>query len=406
MLNKFKAGLSNVLLWSLTGLIAASGAMIGNVGQSRAAEDATTLRSVAVVYRHGTISPKYNPPKVEAEWPMGFKQLTAVGIKSLYQEGQNLRRRYVDETALLKEYYDSSEVFVRASNTDRSLQSAQTIAFGLFPLGTGPDPSVFDNKLEAAPSKALAFTPVPVHSISLNDDSLLRPWTGQANCTRYRQYVKKLPRTDGYKKQAVKYKDFLERMASVTGYNEGEAPTKILYKVNEIYEPLSSMVQHKMKMPEGISAEDIQLLSDLSDWNYHYQFLGKGVGRLTGGTFVGEVIDNFSDVATDGPRDRKLYIYSAHQRTVLGIEAALGLETFRTEGDNFRGRVPPLSSHYAFELHETGENDFAVRVKFVLGDEEKIATLPECGQAMCPLPRFVEIFSPVVPANWRQECEG
>jgi hypothetical protein len=28
---------------------------------------------------------------------MGFKQLTAIGMRDMYQRGQQLRRRYVDE---------------------------------------------------------------------------------------------------------------------------------------------------------------------------------------------------------------------------------------------------------------------------------------------------------------------
>jgi len=371
--------------------------------------DPGALRATALLMRHGVISPKYALPKIPSKWPMGFKQLTAVGARQMFEQGQALRRKYVDELGLIGKTFNNSEVYIRASNADRALQSAEMIALGLYPLGTGADPSVYDKSLEAAPQAGLAFTAIPIHSVALKNDSVLRPWTGKAKCTKYRKYVKGLSKTKVYVDQGEKYKDFLTRMASITGAGEGESPARMLYEVNETYEPLSAMVQHGMPIPKSISDKDMQLLSDLSDWNYQYQFLGKGVGRLTGGPFVGDVISNFANVIKSKPgAARRLYIYSGHQRTIAGVEAALGLETARTEGKLFRGRVPPLGSYYAFELYEPKAGEYAVQIKFSdteTGKEQAI-DVPDCGKGMCPFDKFVDLMSKVVPANWRQECNS
>ncbi len=384
-------------------VIAASG---GPAGAQDGTDESQTLRAAALLFRHGAISPKYSPPKVSAEWPMGFKQLTAVGRRTMYQQGQELRRKYVEELGLIDGSYKGSEVYVRASNTDRALQTAQYLALGLFPLGTGPDPAHYDKSLADAPTPELAFNPVPIHTLALTRDSLLRPWTGKAGCKRYREFVKRLPRTELYLTQGSNYRDFLTRMAASTGVNEGQSPAKSLYLVNEIYEPLSAMVQHKMPLPADISEQDLDGLRELADWNYHHQFFGKGVGQLTGGPFVGEVISSFSKVIAGKPDARKMYLYSGHQRTILGLEAALGIETFRTEGPLFRGRVPPLASHYAFELHEPTTGSYAIQLKFVAQDVETIVPIPECGDGMCPFERFADILSKIVPQNWRQACRG
>jgi hypothetical protein len=87
-----------------------------------------SLRAAALLFRHSVISPKYTPPKVDT------KQLTAVGMRDMYQRGQELRRKYVDELGLISGTYQLDEVYVRASNADRSLQSAQMLVLGLFPL--------------------------------------------------------------------------------------------------------------------------------------------------------------------------------------------------------------------------------------------------------------------------------
>ena len=366
-----------------------------------------SLRSVALLYRHGVISPKYAPPKNATEWPMGFSQLTAVGMRDMYQRGTQLRQRYVDELGLLQERYHVSDLYVRSSNTDRALQSAQMLLLGLYPLGSGADPSEYNPEWVAAPEASLAFTPVPVHSVALENDAVLRPWTGRASCTRYREYVKRLGATELYAKQGKKHEKFLRRVSAVMGVNEGKPIGTMLYLINEVYEPLSANLNHQLPLPEGISLEDMQQMSALADWNYHHQFLGRTVGRLTGGSFVADVIRNFSNVAKGAANAKKMYLYSGHQRTVLGVDAALGIETARTEGELFRGRVPALGSHYAFELHETAAGKYAVQLKYVVDAEQgndQVIRVPGCDDNMCPLATFVAAVGDAIPRDWRQEC--
>jgi len=390
--------------------IAIAAAVVAATGTATLAQNSgdqkDSLRAAALLFRHSVISPKYSPPKVDTEWPMGFKQLTAIGMRDMYERGQQLRKRYVDELGLISGNYHLDEVYVRASSTDRALQSAQMLILGLFPLGTGPDPSVYDSGLAAAPAPELAFTPVPIHSVALENDSVLRPWTGKANCTRYRKYVKGLSKTALYRDQGQKYEDFLRRMSGLTGVNEGEKPAKILYAVNEIYEPLSANLQHNLPLPEGISTEDMELMGALADWNYHYQFIGKQVGHITGGPFVGEIAGAFQRFVESDGKAPKLSIYSGHQRTMLGLEAALGIETERTDGTLFEGRVPPLGSHYAFELHEVADGEFAVRLTFNSNQSSSAITIPGCEGELCSLDSFMAVFREVAPNDWRKACTG
>jgi acid phosphatase len=386
-------------------LIGAMASIVVPFSTAQAAEgDEETLRAVSLLFRHGVISPKYNLPKAKAEWPMGFMQLTSIGMKDMYERGQKLRVKYVDQLGLISANYRGSEVYVRASNTDRSLQTAQLLVLGLYPLGTGPDPSVYNAALTPAPAPGQAFTAVPIHSVALQNDKILRPWTGKANCQKYRNYVKSFPKTRLYKSVAKKHRKFLKRIAAATGVNEGKPPARILYEVNNIYEPLSSMVVHGMSLPGGISTEDLQQISALADWNYHYQFLGKEVGRLTGGPFLNEVLNNFDGYAALRKKGRRFFLYSGHQRTLLGVDAALGVEKARSKGDLFVGRVPPLGSHYAFELHEFQPNKFSIRVKFVTDEGEKALQVPGCDSDMCPIETFRKAVSQAIPENWAKEC--
>jgi hypothetical protein len=216
--------------------------------------------------------------------------------------------------------------------------------------------------------------------------------------------VKQLPKTELYRKQGAKYRDLLRRASTATGMYEGKSDSKLLYAINEINEVLSANIQHKLPLPDGLSPEDLQTISDLSDWNYHHQFLGREVGSLMGGPFLDEALANFIAVAKADPSGRKFSLYAGHQRTVLGVEAALGIETSRTEGPLFRGRIPPPATHYAFELHELAKGRFGVRLVFSSKAGEKVIEIPGCGGAMCPFDHFAKRVVEIMPKDWSKAC--
>ena len=92
--------------------------------------------------------------------------------------------------------------------------------------------------------------------------------------------------------------------------------------------------------------------------------------------------------------------------TLLGLEAALGIETFRTDGDLFKGRVPQLGSHYAFELHEIEPAEFAVRLTYNDDAGAHVVEMDGCDREMCSLNRFLAMAKQIAPANWRKACNG
>lgn len=367
-----------------------------------------TLRAVTIITRHSAISPKYSLPNNPVSWEIGKSQLTALGVFDMYNKGQWLRQKYIDREQLIDRTYHTSALYVRSSSTDRALQSAQVMMLGMFPLGTGQTPQGYDPSSLSLPGLYLAFTPVPVHSVALENDRLLRPWTKQANCQKYRNFVKGLAQSEAYQQKAAEYAPFLQRIAETTGFNAGEEPAKILYEINNIYEPLSAQMIHKIPIELEISEEDLQLLSDLSDWNYHQQFLGKEIGRITGGPFLQEVVNHLNSFVESGGKKRKIHLYSAHQRTLLGIQAALGIESFHAQAPLYRGRVPALASHYAFELRELAPNTYAIQLKFVSGvnGKEQVVPIPGCNGSICSLEEFKKLTAEIVPQDWRSECNA
>ena len=79
---------------------------------------------------------------------MGFARLTALGACQMYERGVRLRKRYVEALGLLGPRYRRDELYVRAGNSDRALQTAQMLMRGLYPSGTGADPSIHDRRAQ------------------------------------------------------------------------------------------------------------------------------------------------------------------------------------------------------------------------------------------------------------------
>ena len=118
--------------------------------------------------RHGDRTPLIASPGMEKVWPQGLGQLTPTGMRQEYFLGKTLRQRYVNQYHLLPKYYDTNAMRVRSSGITRTMMSAQSPLFGLYPLRTGPSLGM---------SKALpnGLQPIPINIVPPEQDSLLLP---------------------------------------------------------------------------------------------------------------------------------------------------------------------------------------------------------------------------------------
>ncbi|XP_056681600.1 testicular acid phosphatase isoform X7 [Monodelphis domestica] len=113
------------------------------------------LAFVALVYRHGDRAPldsyPTDPHRDGALWPEGPGQLTQEGVRQQLELGSFLRARYGH---FLSPRYRREELYVRSTDYDRTLQSAQANLAGLFP-GSPLSPG---------------WMPVPVHTVPAAQD--------------------------------------------------------------------------------------------------------------------------------------------------------------------------------------------------------------------------------------------
>uniref|UniRef100_A0A8D0H8N2 acid phosphatase n=1 Tax=Sphenodon punctatus TaxID=8508 RepID=A0A8D0H8N2_SPHPU len=111
------------------------------------------------VFRHGDRTPFENFPTNlynESDWPQGFGQLTKIGMQQHYEFGQHLRNRYSN---FLNATYNRHEIYVRSTDYDRTIMSAQANLAGLFP----PTGSQIWHP-------EILWQPIPVHVVPMSHD--------------------------------------------------------------------------------------------------------------------------------------------------------------------------------------------------------------------------------------------
>ena len=97
-------------------------------------EEETELVQVQIVFRHGDRTPIDTYPGNPYNWSIweqygGPGQLTQIGMKQGYEYGKYLRKRY---SKVLSQRYDRKRVFVRSTDYDRTLMTAQSVLAGLY----------------------------------------------------------------------------------------------------------------------------------------------------------------------------------------------------------------------------------------------------------------------------------
>ncbi|XP_043292714.1 testicular acid phosphatase isoform X3 [Cervus elaphus] len=352
---------------------------------------------VAVVFRHGDRAPlasyPTDPHKEVAStlWPRGLGQLTEEGVRQQLELGRFLRSRYED---FLSPEYRREEVYIRSTDFDRTLESAQANLAGLFP--------------EAAPGRSeAAWRPIPVHTVPVTEDKLLRFPT--RSCPRYRELLREATEAAEYQTALEGWTDFLTRLENFTGLSLVGEPLRKAWKV---LDTLICQQAHGLSLPSWASPDVLQTLAQISALD-----IGAHVGppqaaekaQLSGGILLDAILANFSRVQRLG-LPLKMVMYSAHDSTLLALQGALGL---------YDGHTPPYAACLGFEFRrrladadrDDADRDHPGNVTvslFYRNDSAGLPLtlrLPGC-PAPCPLSRFRQLTAPARPPAHGIPCHG
>lgn len=304
--------------------------------------------------RHGDRTPVISIPAAQNKWTEGPGQLTAIGMQQEYNLGVKLRQRYVDKEHLLPAQYQAGSIYVRSTDVDRTLMSAESLLMGLYPAKTNA-------------SLPFSMQPIPVHTAPQGADTIINQKIDQkALDDALQKYVYD---TAEWKQKEAEIRPNFQRWSQATGIKIESLQD--LSFADTIY---INKLHHKPQ-PSGLTDEDINTILNADEFASVMQFQAAPVAALYESQlmkFINDVLQQ--ERQAGGSQSIKFVLLSAHDITIASIMTLLDAPLFKT---------PDYASDLNFSLYETHQN-YIVRVTY----NGEPVTIPACGGAECTLAQF------------------
>ena len=314
------------------------------------------------IIRHGDRTPTTESLNSPYSWPGGLGQLTPTGMNQEFKLGREFHKRYILNTKLLPESYDKETIYVRSSNVDRTLMSAQCVLMGLYPPGTGP--MLSNSNIPALPD---AYQVIPVHTVSIEDDDLLVPnHTPQQFNKIKKKYVTN--RSD-WQKKTMELRPQFARWSRLTGFKVTNL-TDLIHLADNLY----IRQLNQLPLPNGITTQDAQMIIDAGQWGLATIFKPNAVGDFTGRRLMATITDYMHQVSEQKTK-LKFVLFSGHDTTILSALSALRVPL---------KNVPQYASDLNFSMYEVGTRKYSVKVTL----NGKAIQIPGCKKEECTLEQF------------------
>lgn len=323
---------------------------------------ADTLIFALDIIRHGDRTPIIGLPNVDYQWAQGLGQLTAEGMEQEYKLGIEFRKLYVDQTHLLPENYQAGTMYVRSTDYDRTLMSAQSLLMGLYPPGTGPRTSE-----NASPALPHALQPIPIYTAPAKDDDIINTDISAEEKEKLLQdYVYS---TAQWQQKDNALKDKYPLWSQIFGI-----PITNLITMQLLGDAVFIHQIHKAPLPSGLSPQDADTIVEAGRWVFAAQLTPAPIAKA----YSSKLMVNIANYLNKGSKQKstlKYVLLSAHDSTIFGA-----LSFLQAPLDS----PPPYASNLKFALYETIDKNYVVKITL----NGKPVVVPACGGSNCDLKQF------------------
>ena len=318
-------------------------------------QSAPTRELVILLFRHGDRSPANpyaNYPNASA-WPQGYGQLTVEGMQQQYALGEFIKKTYV-ASDYLPSPYNRTNVYIRSSDVDRTIMSAQTQLSAVFPP-TGAQ--VWDS--------SILWQPIPVHTASAGNDNILRSYN--QNCPAYTDTKTQFMNSKEYKDTNAKYQDLFKTISQATG------DTVNLNNIWQFADTTFCDQNHNITLPKW-AKDNFDALKVLNDWDLKINFGRKEVQKFIAGRLLW-YFWQLIDARMNNSVGIKAYFLSGHDVTVIALLSAFNI---------WNELQPPYASLVMAELFKDNDT-WSIQFSFKNSTEGNAFVLPVavCNNTMC-----------------------
>jgi acid phosphatase len=315
--------------------------------------------------RHGDRTPIIGLPSVDYQWQQGYGQLTAEGMRQEYELGKTFRKRYIEDSHLLTPSYQQDSIYVRSTDYERTLMSAQSLLMGLYPAGTGPKT---DNGNPGLPD---SFQPIPIHTAPAEFDRIIIHKVDPQEEKRLMQ--KYVYSTKEWKTKDAALRSKYSLWSELTGL-----PIDALQDLERIGDALYIHQVHHVPMPDGLSADDIQTIIEAAN----YAFMAEEKPKPIAAAYSRQMMTNIADYIQKGSRESsklKYVLLSAHDSTIARALSYMGAPL---------AKAPPYASNLNFSLYKNDSQNYIVKVTY----NGVPVSIPACGGNICQLKPFLDML--------------
>lgn len=328
------------------------------------APEGTLIFAVDII-RHGDRTPGIDIPSSPYPWKEGLGQLTPVGMRQEYNLGKKFRARYVNNYHLLSENYTTGTIYVRSSDFDRTLMSAESLLLGFYPSNSeGPLLSINN------PALPNCFQPIPIHTVPQSEEKLLIPDNPIYHFNDL--LANHCLQTTAWKKKEAEVEPYLPAWSSALGTNITN-----FYQLRPLADVLRIRKLYNIPEPEGLSEEDVQKIMQVSDWGLVNALKNKAIATQAGTSFLQDIAAHLYQAST-GTSPLKYVLYSGHDSSIMIAASALGAPL---------DDIPHYASDLNIALFDQGNKNY--RVVLTYNDHPLI--LSSTGTSSCTLEQFFQL---------------
>ncbi|XP_031636524.1 uncharacterized protein LOC116349297 [Contarinia nasturtii] len=359
--------------------------LLSHAGDAYANKDGELIFANTVC-RHGdrNIFRPYptDPWRDEKHWPGGYSALTSVGKQQHYILGQYLRRRYA--RLLVNGEYSPNRVYVRSTDTDRTIMSGAANLAGFFPP---VDYQIWNEDIH--------WHPIPIHTQPTDTDYLLAT---TKQCDRFDYEMTIYLNESNYKGLLEQHKLLIEYLERNSGMELNSITAIFL-----LYDGLFIERINGKRLPDwaqnvmtpGGNFEFLAMLWYRLHSSTNYQ------KKIKAGYLLKDIFDRFSaKIHSTLSPDRTIYLYFAHDITITNVLNSLGLYNVL--------EAPTYAGCLFFELYKVkSEWDHYVQIYYKNSIDTEITALhiPKCG-IKCPLDKLYALYDDILPTqSFTKECK-
>jgi lysosomal acid phosphatase len=298
--------------------------------------------------RHGDRTSIYQIPKSYLYWKEGLGELTEKGINQERHLGEKLRIQYVDQYHLLPKIYDSSSIYVRSTDSARTIKSAHSLLLGLYPQSTR-----VNNK------------EITVHIFQRNEDNLLIVKPSKNIFSIIKRYVVNLK---FWKEKTVNLQYKLKYWAEVTGL-----PLNNFQQLDQLADNIYVRQSSHISLPKGISNKDADEIISLNEAAIINEFKLKSVTNPMGRALL-KTVSNYMKQVTRHNTPIKYVLLSGHDSSIMSV-----MNTLQSPLE----QMPEYASRLNFSLINK-DNRYYVKVTY----NDNPVFIQACKSSICTLSQF------------------